>query len=74
MINKLINNYNFIIIKVKKIFLNNKAEGFFDIAISILISIILGTLLLAGLYALFGDVFLPTLKTRIESLFNYNGW
>ena len=33
----------------------------------------LGALLLAGLYALFGDVVMPTLNQRIKDMFNYAG-
>lgn len=39
----------------------------------ILISVVLGALLLAGLYALFGDVVLPELTRRIQEMFNYAG-
>ena len=42
-------------------------------AIKILIAVVLGGLLLAGLYALFGDVVMPTLKTKIQEMFNYAG-
>ena len=34
---------------------------------------LLGALLLAGLYALFGDVVMPTLNQRIKDMFNYAG-
>lgn len=37
---------------------DNRGEGYIDTAIVILISVVLGALLLAGLYALFGDVVL----------------
>jgi len=52
---------------------NNSAEGFVDTGIKILISVVVGAALLAGLYALYGDTILPTLKTKIEGLFNYKG-
>lgn len=52
---------------------NNRGEGFLDTALQILISIIIGSLLLAGLYVLFGDTILPTLTTKIQGLFNYAG-
>lgn len=48
-------------------------ENFVDSAIKILITVVLGALLLAGLYALFGDTVLPTLKQRIQDMFNYAG-
>ena len=48
-------------------------EGYIDTAVKILIAVVLGALLLAGLYALFGDVVMPTLKERITNMFNYAG-
>jgi len=42
-------------------------------AIKILMSVVIGALILAGLYALFGDTVLPTLTERIEDMFNYGG-
>jgi len=42
-------------------------------AIKILIAVVIGALLLAGLYALFGETVLPTLKKRIQDMFNYAG-
>lgn len=42
-------------------------------AVKILIAVVLGALLLAGLYALFGDVVMPTLTKRIQEMFNYAG-
>ena len=38
-----------------------------------LLAVVLGALLLAGLYALFGDVVMPTLTQRIQDMFNYAG-
>ena len=48
-------------------------EGYVDTAVKILISVVLGALLLAGLYALFKDTVLPTLVNRIQQMFNYAG-
>ena len=42
-------------------------------ALKILISVVVGALLLAGLYTLFKDTILPTLQSKIQNLFNYNG-
>jgi len=47
------------------------AEGFVDTAIKILMAVVIGALVLAGLYALFGETILPTLKQRIIDMFNY---
>lgn len=48
-------------------------EGYIDTAIKILIAVVLGALLLAGLYALFNDTVMPTVKQRIMEMFNYAG-
>lgn len=52
---------------------NNRGEGYIDTAVKILIAVVLGALLLAGLYVLFGDVVMPTLTERIKAMFNYGG-
>ncbi|MFI3228394.1 MAG: DUF6133 family protein [Clostridia bacterium] len=41
--------------------------------VKILIAIVLGALLLAGLYTLFDDTIMPTLTERIEEMFDYAG-
>lgn len=56
-----------------RILCRQSGEGFVDTALKILISVVVGALLLAGLYMLFNDTILPTLTERIKSLFNYKG-
>lgn len=51
----------------------NRAEGFVDTALKILMAVVIGALIMAGLYALFGDTILPTLTRSISELFNYAG-
>lgn len=41
--------------------------------LKILLAVVIGALLLAGLYALFGETVLPTLTQRIKEMFNYGG-
>lgn len=62
-----------VMIKGRAILAGNSGEGMVDSAVKILISIVIGALLLAGLYALFGDVILPTLRQRIQDMFNFSG-
>lgn len=57
----------------KLTFSNNRGEGFVDTAIKILMAVVIGALLLAGLYALFGQTVLPTLVQRIQDMFNFTG-
>ena len=52
---------------------NIKAEGYVDSGVKILIAVVIGALLLGGLYALFGNVIMPTVTQRIQELFNFAG-
>ena len=51
----------------------NKAEGFVDTAVKILMAVVIGALVLAGLYLLFSGTILPELTRRIQEMFNYRG-
>lgn len=51
----------------------NSGEGYVDTAVKILIAVVLGALLLAGLYALFNDTVLPALVERVKEMFDYAG-
>ena len=59
--------------KIKDTLTSQRGEGFVDTALKILISVVVGALLLAGLYMLFKDTILPTLTERIKELFDYKG-
>ena len=59
--------------KTAAVLKDTRGEGFVDNAIAILIAVVIGALLLAGLYALFGETILPTIKQRIVEMFNYKG-
>mgnify|MGYP004495557551 CR=1 FL=1 len=50
---------------------DNRGQGSIETAIQILIAVVLGALILAGLYALMDDTVLPTLTTKIQEMFNY---
>ncbi len=52
---------------------NIKAEGYVDSGVKILIAVVIGALLLAGLYALFNGTIMPTVTSKIQGLFNYKG-
>lgn len=56
-----------------KAFKNKKGFGFVDSGIKILIAIVIGALLLGGIYTLTKDTILPTAKSKVESMFNYGG-
>ena len=61
------------IIMAQTLLRSRNGENFVDTAIKILMAVVIGALLLAGLYALFGETVLPTLKQRIQDMFNYGG-
>ena len=51
----------------------NRAENFVDSGIKILIAVVIGALLLGGLYALFGDTIMPTVTQKVTYMFNFKG-
>ena len=52
---------------------NIKAEGYVDSGVKILIAVVIGALLLAGLYTLFNGTIMPTVTQKVQDLFNYKG-
>ena len=52
---------------------NTRAEGFVDTGVKIIIAVVVGAVILGGLYALFNTVILPRLNTEIGEMFNYAG-
>ena len=61
------------VIRARAVLACNKGEGFVDTAVKILIAVVIGALVLAGLYLLFNSTILPTLTQRVTDMFNYNG-
>lgn len=57
----------------KNVLASRTAEGYVDTAVKILMAVVIGALVLAGLYALFGETVMPTLTRRIQEMFNYKG-
>ena len=71
--NKAQNKANEMAIKAKTTLDNARAEGYIDTGVKIIIGVVVGAVILGGLYALFDGVVLPTLETRIDSMFDYAG-
>jgi hypothetical protein len=71
--NKIKDKVNQIAINARTAVDNAKAEGYVDSGVKILIAVVIGALLLAGLYALFNTTIMPTVTTKIQQLFNYKG-
>ena len=70
--NNIKNKANSAVISVKTAIASKKAEGYVDSGVKILIAVVIGALLLAGLYALFNSTIMPTVSDKITSLFNYS--
>ncbi len=57
-----------------KVALNNaNGDQNLSSAVQILIAVVIGALLLAGLYTLFDEVVLPTVTERVLEMFDYAG-
>ena len=52
---------------------NDRGEGYVDSGVKILIAVVIGALLLSGLYALFNNTIMPTVTSKITDLFNFRG-
>ena len=72
-IKNLKNKANSAIISAKLAIENKKAEGYIDTGVKIIIGVVVGAVILGGLYALFDGVVLPTLETNIEDMFDFAG-
>lgn len=59
--------------RTKRVLQTSNGEGYIDTGVKITIAIVIGALLLAGLYALFGTTIMPTLTQKVKDLFGYSG-
>lgn len=59
--------------KNRKCLLKKDAEMYIDTAVGMIIAVVVGALLLAGLYAIFNDTLLPGLAERIQNMFGSTG-
>ena len=73
MFKKIRNKVNSMVATAKATVTTKKAEGYVDSGVKILIAVVIGALLLAGLYTLFNTTIMPTVTTKITELFSYNG-
>ena len=64
---------NTIATRTKTVLANNRGEGYVDTGVKILIAVVIGALLLAGLYTLFNTTIMPTVTTKVTELFGYQG-
>ena len=73
MFKKIRNKLCTIAVKAQTVIANKKAEGYVDSGVKILIAVVIGALMLAGLYKLFNTTIMPTVTSKITGLFNYGG-
>ena len=71
--NKIKNKANSLAIRAKSTLCNVKAEGYIDTGVKIIIGVVVGAVILGGLYALYNGVILPRLNTEVGNMFNYAG-
>lgn len=62
-----------IVAKAHTVLDGTAAEAYVDTGVKILIAVVIGALLLGGLYALFNSTIMPTVTAKIQELFNYAG-
>ena len=73
MFKKIKNKVYSAIISAKCAVTNKKADGYVDSGVKILIAVVIGALLLGGLYTLFNTTIMPTVTSKITELFSFSG-
>ena len=73
LINSIKNKCNSAIISAKTAIESTSGEGYIDTGVKIIIGVVIGGVILAGLYALFNTTIIPTLTSKIAQMFNYAG-
>ena len=59
--------------RVQEVVTSVKAEGYVDTGVKIIIAVVIGGVILAGLYTLFNGTIIPNLETEIGNMFSYSG-
>ena len=72
-INSITNKINALAVRTQTAIANTRGEGYVDSGVKILIAVVIGALLLAGLYTLFNSTIMPTVTQKIQELFNFKG-
>ena len=71
--NNIKSKFNRAVVSAKVAIENQRAEGYIDTGVKIIIGVVIGGVILAGLYTLFNTTVIPTLSTKISEMFNYSG-
>ena len=73
LINSIKNKFNKTVVSAKTAIESTSGEGYIDTGVKIIIGVVIGGVILAGLYLLFNSTIMPTLSTKIGEMFNYGG-
>ena len=73
LINSIKNKFNSAVVSAKTAIESTSGEGYIDTGVKIIIGVVIGGVVLAGLYALFNTTIIPTLTTKITQMFSYAG-
>ena len=70
---KMNNKINSNAIKAKTAIESKAAEMYVDKGVGIIIAVVVGAAILAGVYALFKTTILPSMTTKVGEMWNYAG-
>ena len=70
---KMNNKINSTAIKAKTAIESKAAEMYVDKGVGIIIAVVVGAAILAGVYALFKTTILPSMTTKVGEMWNYAG-
>ena len=73
LINAIKNKANSAIISANTAIESTAGEGYVDTGVKIIVGVVIGGVILAGLYTLFNGTVIPTLTTKIGNMFDYAG-
>ena len=73
LINSIKNKFNSAVVSAKIAIESTSGEGYIDTGVKIIIGVVIGGVILAGLYTLFNSTIIPTLTSKITSMFSYSG-
>ena len=65
------NKANGMAISAKTALESKSGEGYIDTGVKIIIGVVIGGVILAGLYALFNTTIIPQMTSKISGMFNY---
>ena len=72
-INTIKSKCNNAIVSARTAIESRTGEGYIDTGVKIIIGVVIGGVILAGLYTLFSGIVDTTLPAKINELFNYGG-